>query len=210
MSDASGSHTDEANTVRTKCWDGALHAYGTSFMFQRRARILGQRLNVLTYIGFLVPVIIGGLVLAYGHFKSLPTVIAIASAFALAQTVVSLWSVVGGWVAGYSYSATSAADNARLAKRYEDLAVLPPDDLTLFRHEYEKILIRDESRQEQDYQQGVNEAEKRRGLRAAFRQYERECPGCGKQPISMEPTDCDICGNFDHNPIRRIRGRLWN
>jgi mobilome CxxCx(11)CxxC protein len=203
VSDAAEGHAEETSNIRSSCYDGALYAYGTSHVFQRRARILGQRLNILTYIGFLVPVVVGGLVLAYGHFKSLPTVIAVASAFALVQTVVSLWSVIGGWVAGYSYSTTSAADNARLAQRYVDLAKSPSDDLTLYRHEYEKLRIRDELRQEQDYQQSVSESEKRRGLRAAFRQYERECPGCNKQPLSMESTDCDVCGNFDHRLIRR-------
>jgi mobilome CxxCx(11)CxxC protein len=209
VSDAIERHVDEANNIRSRCHDGALYAYGTSYVFQRRARILGQRLNILTYIGFLVPVVVGGLVLSYGHFKSLPTVIAIASAFVLVQTVVSLWSVIGGWVAGYSYATTSAADNARLAQKYEDLAKSPSVDLTLYRHEFEKLRIRDEARQEQDYQQAVSETEKRRGLRAAFRQCERECPGCNKQPFSMESTDCDVCGNFNHRLMRKGK-TLWN
>jgi mobilome CxxCx(11)CxxC protein len=152
-------------------------------------------------MGFLVPILIGGLVLSYGHFKSLPTVIAVASAFAIFQTIVSLWSVIGGWVTGYAYATASAADNAVLAKRYIDLATRRVEDLLVLRHEYEKLAIRDEARQDQDYQQGVSETEKRRGLRAALRQYQRECVGCSKVPLSMESTDCDVCGKFR----RRLR-----
>lgn len=193
---------DETYTIKSQCWNGALDAFGTSYVFHRRARILGRRLNVVTYIGFLVPIVVGGLALAYSHLKSLPTIIAVASALIIVQTVVSLWSIIGGWVASYSYSTASAADNARLAKRYEDLATRPPSDLPTFRHEYDKLAIRDEARQEQDYQQGLSDAEARRGMRAALRQYERECPGCNKAPVSMIPADCGVCGSFGL-PFRR-------
>jgi mobilome CxxCx(11)CxxC protein len=143
--------------------------------------------------------LVGLLVLSYGHFKSLPTVIAVVSAFAIVQTVISLWSIIGGWVAGYSYATASAADNSRLAARYEDLASGPPDDPLAFRHDYEKLVIRDEGRQEQDYQQGVKESEKRMGLRAALRKYGRKCAGCEQVPTSMKSTDCGVCGNFRYH-----------
>jgi predicted ferric reductase len=102
-----------------------------------------------TYIGFAVPMIVGFLVLSYGHFKSLPTIIAAASALGILQAVISLWSVIGGWVAGYSYATTSVAANSRLALRYEELASYPPEDLSALQYEYKKIAIRDEDRQEQ-------------------------------------------------------------
>lgn len=193
---ASGPHSDEAKAIRLRCWDGALKAYATSFIFQRRARTLGIKLNVITYIGFVVPMIVGLIVLSYGYFKSLPIIISIAAVLGIAQLVVSLWSVIGGWVAGYSYASASAAGNSSLALRYEDLASNPPDDLSVLRREYEKLTIRDEDRQEQDYQQAVRESEKRMGMRAALRKYQRKCAGCGKVPTNMNATECGVCGNF--------------
>lgn len=187
---------DEADAVRRRCWDGALHAYATSYIFQRRARTLGTKLNWITYVGFVVPMIVGLLVLSYGHFKSLPTIIAVAAALVSAQVVVSLWSVIGGWVAGYSYAAASAAANSGLARRYEELASNPPETLSGLRQEYEKLAIRDEDRQEQDYQQAVKESEKRMGMRAALRKYQRACVVCGEVPTTMRATDCGVCGKF--------------
>lgn len=182
--------------VRLRCWDGALHAYATSYIFQRRALTLGARLNWVTYIGFVVPMIVRLLVLSYGHFKSLPTIIVVASALGIGQVVISLWSVIGGWVAGYSYATASAAANSRLALRYEELASNPPGDPSVLQHEYEKLAVRDEDRQEQDYQQGVRESEKRMGMRAALRKYQRKCVACGEVPSTMRPTDCGVCGKF--------------
>ncbi len=187
---------DEADAIRRRCWDGALHTYATSYIFQRRARTFGTKLNWITYIGFVVPMIVGLLVLSYGHFKSLPTIIAVASALGIGQIVVSLWSVIGGWVAGYSYATDSAATNSGLARRYEELASNPPQNISALRHEYEKLTIRDENRQEKDYQQGVKEAEKRMGMRAALRKYQRKCAACGEVPTTMKSTSCGVCGRF--------------
>lgn len=188
--------TDEATKIRSRCWDGALSTYATSFIFQRRARTLGVKLNVITYVGFAVPMIVGLIALSYGYLKSLAVIFAVAAAFGIVQLVVSLWSVIGGWVAGYSYASTSAAANSALALKYEDLASNPPSDPTALRHEYEKLAIRDEGRQEQDYQQAVKESEKRMGMRAALRKYRRPCAGCGDVPTSMKATGCGVCGNF--------------
>lgn len=196
MTSPSEVQANDADSVRRRCWDGALHAYATSYIFQCRARTLGARLNWITYIGFAVPMIVGFLVLSYGHFKSLPTIIAAASALGILQAVISLWSVIGGWVAGYSYATTSVAANSRLALRYEELASNPPADLSALQHEYEKIAIRDEGRQEQDYGQGVRESEKRMGMRAALRKYQRKCVACGEVPTTMKSTDCGVCGKF--------------
>jgi len=186
----------EADRIRQRCWGGAQNAYATSFIFQRRAQILGARLNQITYIGFVVPMIVGLLVLSYGHFKSLATIIAVASALGAGQAVISLWSVIGGWVAGYSYATTSAAANSRLAVKYEELASSSPEDLPGLRHEYEMLAIRDEDRQEQDYQQGIKESEKRMGMRAALRKYQRPCAGCKEVPTTMKSTKCGVCGQF--------------
>jgi mobilome CxxCx(11)CxxC protein len=139
---------------------------------------------------------VGLLVLSYGHFKSLPTIIAVASALGIGQIVVSLWSVIGGWVAGYSYASDSAAANSGLARRYEELASNPPDDISVLRHEYEKLAIQNEDRESQDYKQSVKESEKHMGMRAALRKYRRECAACGEVPTTMKATSCGVCGKF--------------
>jgi len=140
--------------------------------------------------------IVGLLILAYGRLKSLPVIIAVAAAIGIGQAAISLWAIIGGWVDGASYAATSAPANDLLAARYTELASNPPKDLTKFQQQYQMLKIEDSSRTEQDFQQGVKEAEKHMGMRAALRKYQRECAGCGKVPVTMKATDCGICGDF--------------
>ncbi|MGI5048341.1 hypothetical protein ACM9HD_33575, partial [Streptomyces sp. JAC25] len=52
---------------RRKCWDAALHAYGTSHIFQRRASDLKRKTDLLTWVGLVVPLLIGALVGAFGR-----------------------------------------------------------------------------------------------------------------------------------------------
>jgi mobilome CxxCx(11)CxxC protein len=186
----------QINSLRVQCRNDALNAYGTSYIFQRRARLLKSRVQWITYIGFVVPMVVGLLVLAYGHLESLPVIIAVAAAIGIGQAVISLWSIVGGWVDGASYAATSATANDLLATKYIELASSPPSDLAEFRHLYGLLAAEDNARTEQDFQQGVKEAEKRMGMRAALRKYQRACVGCDQTPLDMKSTDCSICGNY--------------
>lgn len=66
---AGETQASEAETVRRRCWDGALHTYATSYIFQYRAQKLGVKLNWITYVGFVVPMIVGLLVLSQCHLE---------------------------------------------------------------------------------------------------------------------------------------------
>jgi mobilome CxxCx(11)CxxC protein len=191
--------TDAANRVlaiRTQCWNAALNAYATSYIFQRRARLFRLRLQFVTYVGFVVPMIVGLLVLGYGEFKSLTIVISAAVSIGICQVAFSLWSIIGGWVDRYSYSLTSISANDLLAAKYTRLASSPPESYGELQSRYEVLQAEDDARQEQDYQQAIKEEEKHMGMRAALRKYQRRCAACNKIPTTMRATDCGVCGDF--------------
>jgi mobilome CxxCx(11)CxxC protein len=192
----SGEAAKQALALRVQCWDDALNSYATSYIFQHRARTLRIRLQWITYIGFVVPMIVGLLVLSYANLKALPTIAATAAAIGIFQVAFSLWSIVGGWVDGYSYAVNSAAANDLLAARYSRLASNPPANIREFQAQYRMLEIEDRARSEQDYQQGIKEAEKRLGMRAALRKYRRACAACQLVPTTMRSTKCGVCGNF--------------
>lgn len=200
MNDLQSPPAEEASgriqRLQVECRSNAVSAYATSFIFQRRARKLTGRVNWVTYIGFAVPMIVGLLVLAYGHLKSLPVIIGVAAAIGIGQAAISLWAIVGGWVNGASYAATSANANAHLASKYAYLWWNPPSDFGEFQHRYELLEVEDNARSEQDYQQRITEAEKRMGLRAGLRKYRIECVGCKKIPDDMKSTKCAVCGKY--------------
>jgi mobilome CxxCx(11)CxxC protein len=189
----------ETSIIRCQSWDKAIHAFATSYIFQRRARVRKRQLQILTYVGLVVPFTVGGLVLAYGAFNGLALIVTAASAVGVAQAAIALWSIIGGWVEGYSYATTSAAANESLSARFSELGRNPPNNTNELRHKYEKLQIEDNARREQDHRQGIKQAELRVGMRAALRQFQRPCAGCDEVPTSMKPTNCGVCGNFKYS-----------
>lgn len=187
---------ERALAIRTQCWDAAVHAYGTAFIFEHRSRVLKNLLRWLTYVGLIVPMIIGLLVLGYGEFAGLAVLVLIAIAIGIGQAVLSLWSIIGGWVDSYSYATAAIPANHLLSNKYTGLAANPPSDLRELQHEYEKLQVEDRLLQQWDYQQGIKDAEKRMGMRAALRKFRRSCAGCGEIPSIMTPGNCGVCGNF--------------
>lgn len=182
--------------LRRECWLGALHAFGTSHVFQRRARRLNLKLRLLTYTGIALPLTVGATAVSFGFdLAVLPAMLAIVSSLLVVQLLVSVWAVVAHWVEAHTYANESAIANDELARRYEALARTPPTDAEL-RSEFDLLNVDNRNRTQQDMRRDITEREKRRGMRAALRQYQRACATCREVPTSMKPTDCDTCGNF--------------
>lgn len=188
---------NDRNSIKTDSWNRALHACATAFIFEQRARRLRKRLKGLTFVALVVPVIVGGLVLAYGAgLPMLGVVVAVGAGVGLIQLIVSTWSVVAGWVESYDYAITSLVENQRLSRDFRELGEDEGSDVVALRNRLNILKASDDARQAQDYGQDISEEEKRMGHRAALRDRQRACVGCGQTPISMEATDCGVCGRF--------------
>ena len=189
--------TIETDTICQQCWDLALYAYGTATAFQKRSQKYKKQLRWLSFAGIVFPLIIGSLVLGFGtNLKHLHLYIAVGVLAGVAQLVVSAWSYVSGWADELDYSAESAADNFALSAKFRDLgtqAQNPPADIEV---RFAEIKALDNARRLSDSKRGLTFKELRYAHRAGLRQFNRECTGCGKVPVSMEPTDCQVCGGF--------------
>jgi mobilome CxxCx(11)CxxC protein len=188
----------KALALRSQCWNSALHAYGTGFIFEQRAHRYKLRLQWLTYGSLALPLAVGLLVLGYGEFKALKALIVIAAAGCAVLTMLSLWSIVGGWVDGYAYAKTAVSANYLLSERYATLGGNPPSAFQSLQREYDKLEVEDKLLQQQDYQQDIGEDEKRMGMHAALRKFRRSCAECNKAPTTMTPGDCGVCGNYKY------------
>lgn len=186
--------TDEQ---RKDCWDNAIYAFGTAYIFEERLKAVRKKLRILTFLGIAVPVAVGGIVVAFFGIESLQPYVAwlivLASVLSTAQLVFTIWALVAKWEDESSYAASSASENRRLAARFEDLGRNPP---TKFNIQYQLLKIDNARRQESDIQREVSEKEKRMITRAGLRQYQRACVKCNQAPVDMNPTNCPICGNF--------------
>lgn len=179
---------------RSDCWNRAINAFGTGEIFRRRSQKYTKRIQLLTFLGIVVPILVGAVVLSFGtNFTYLGEVLAFAGIISIIQLVVSAWALVANWTENLQYSLESSTDNFALSLKFKDLGQNPPTD---FATRVAVLQTKDESRQDMDNKRNISNEELRRGHRAGLRQFERPCKGCKIVPISMEPSNCDVCGKF--------------
>nr|WP_240947781.1 mobilome CxxCx(11)CxxC protein [Planosporangium mesophilum] len=184
------------DSLRQECWTNAIHAYGTSYVFQQRQRRLKRAQLWITYSGIIIPLLMGAILLSFGlKLPGLSIMIAGASVLLIGQLALSTWSALAGWTDQLAYANESVVSNESLSRRFADLGRTPPKG-TRFRTEFDLLRTEDSARRDQDLRQHLTEKELRMGMRAALRQFERKCATCGQVPTSMKATDCDTCGKF--------------
>jgi len=178
--------------LQRHCSDKRFYSFGTAKIFERRARRLELKRNWITYLGIVVPLLVGGSALAFGT-KALPYVLVPASLLGLVQLSLSAWSLVAKWDAHHSYALSAAQAQTRLFNSWDALAKRPPPSIEQAVEELDK----EDQRQEQsDLLQNISDREKRFAMRAALYHFGNTCQRCNRKPDSMKPGDCDTCGNF--------------
>lgn len=198
----------DTEMLRQKCWDEALQTFGTAYIFEDRARRLRPWLRVQNLLGIGVPALVGGILLTFGDEGWYVQVIfVVGGILLLAELVLSVVAVVMNWEERLYYALDSATANYHLSDELRKLARDPPSSPDKFRCEVEKLQAASQERQRLDYRQYVSDANKRKGMRAALREFERDCSGCGEVPSSMEPTECNVCGQFTMRRTPWIRRR---
>jgi|SRR5882724_592751 len=189
--------SQDTDRICAESWNLAVYAFGTAEIFRRRAQRYRNLIRALTAMGIIVPLLIGGIVLAFGLSASfLPWFVYFAAAVGVLQLCLSGLAVSYGWTDTLEYSLESLTDNLELSSRFEEIgkmATAPPVDLA---SRFAIVKARDDARRAADGKKSVTEKELRYGHRAGLRRFERKCQGCQNIPRSMESTDCSICGGF--------------
>lgn len=188
----------KSDSITAECWTKYIYTFGTAWIFRQRARKYRRRLQILNFLGIAVPLTVGATLLAFGLERPLlNTILFIAAGFfGIAQVLLSLWSLAAKWDDLHAYATESASDNSRLANRYRMLASNPPTDLEELKTRFGHLETENETRDALDQKQAPNHDEMNAGHRAGLRQLSKECDGCGVAPMSMEPSECNVCGNF--------------
>jgi mobilome CxxCx(11)CxxC protein len=188
---------------RRNCHDSALRCFGTAYIFECRAAPLRVALKLLAFSSLIGPLSIGSLVLAVGlSSKLIPWAIAIAAFLSVVQITLSLWSLVSHWQENLSYYLKSKADNYRLADQFVGLGnnTIFPDNK--WRTEFSVLEALGSNRTQLDLRNDITDEEKRMGMRAALREYQRSCASCHQVPRSLEALDCPTCGNFKKRRLK--------
>ena len=182
--------------LRERSWNEAFYAYGTAYIFEKRASKLRWRLKILTFLGIAVPLALGGVVVSFGlDFECLGFIIFIASSLGILQLIGSTWALVAKWEDEYAYSLESFTGNYSLSDKYKELGENPSrcDELRI---KIDLLDAENKIRKESDLKHGITDKEKRMGHRAALRQFRRACVECKKIPTSMKGSNCNVCGNY--------------
>lgn len=188
---------------RRTCNDSALRCFGTAYLFEQRAAPLRIGIKVLTFSSLIGPLAIGALVISYGsEGKFIPWAVLAASILSFLQITVSLWSLVSRWQENLSYYLETKAHNYQLSDRFKDLANNTTYSDAKWRREFEILETFGTMRSQMDHQHDIEDEEKRMGMRAALRNFQRECVGCNTKPTSIESTDCSVCGQFKRKKLK--------
>ncbi len=187
----------KSEELRIECWNRALNARGTSYIFSIRADKYKRLIRLITVLGIIVPILLGGVVATYGAKSNvLIWTIVIAAPISVIQLLLSGVSLVYKWDDQLAYSLESQTDNRQLSEEYEALAKFPPPDLNVFKSDFQILKTKEAARTNQDDKVRFSDKENRRGMRYGLMIFKRECLGCKKQPLSLKPSECDICGNY--------------
>lgn len=183
--------------IRKESHNLALHTYATHYLYSRRQSRIEKWLRMITLLGFVIPVLIGGIVSSYG-LESLASKwsLIVLTPLAVFQLVLSAISLVYRWEDKVSYYLESSISNRNLSQEFDKLGKYPNEDVKITEHQYELLMERNNNREEQDDKYPFTDKEMRRGMRYALRRFQRSCLGCNQVPVSMKPTGCDVCGHF--------------
>ena len=185
----------DVEEFRKQAWNSAFESFGTAYIFERRAAKYRQRLTVLNFLGIVVPLVLGGTVATFGtNIK--PFFIAALGIVSIFQLIGSAWSLNAKWDDAYADARESMVANIKLRRQYEQFGRNPPTDATEFKLRFEVLEAVANQQEEDDLKQGVSDQERRMGMRAALRQYQKRCIRCDRIPSSMQPSNCEVCGNF--------------
>jgi mobilome CxxCx(11)CxxC protein len=180
-----------------ECWDNSLHALGTSYVFEQKAKFYKFWIRVITILGVVVPLLLGATVGVYGQKSFILTIfILVAGPLTIFQIILSGISLVFKWDDLLAYSLESQTDNRVLYKEYESLAKYPPSDIYEFEKQFLIIKTKDEARQKQDEKIPFSQEDNRKGMRYALWIRKKQCATCKKVPTSLTPSECETCGKY--------------
>lgn len=183
------------DAILIECWNKALHCLGTSYVFQKKAEKYEKWIRYNTILGLIVPLSVGSMALSYGlQSPSFAYVIAVAIPLSTLQIIISGISLANKWDTKLAYSLESQTANRILYDKYTDLVKFGSNES--LQVDFNLIKAEDNARNTQDEKYTFTGKETRRGMRYALYIAQRQCAVCNEKPLSMDPTQCNVCGNF--------------
>lgn len=185
------------NKLRSESHSNAFDCFGYGYIFEQRAKRLRRNLTLLQVLGVIVPATVGSILIGYGtKFKYLEAIISIAIFTSVIQFIISIWALIYKWDDELSYAYDAMQSYQSLYNRFSNLGKFPPPSYELLRVDYDLINADYITRNQLNTQHNIKEWEKRLGMHYSLREHKELCYGCQIKPLSMNSTNCYVCGNY--------------
>ena len=183
--------------LRQECHHYSYDCSAMRFIFESRATKLRNKVTWLKALGIIVPALVGSTALGYPlDSVFLKNLILFAIPVTIFQFVLSVWATIAKWEEGLAYSYEAVQSYSTLFTKFHDLANYPPSQFSSLKKQFDGIVTESSLRSQQDASHNVKEWEKRMGMRFSLRLHQCKCVGCEVKPLSLDSTNCDICGKF--------------
>jgi mobilome CxxCx(11)CxxC protein len=191
------SEKEKIEKIKLDSSNKSFHAFGYSYIFQKRIKWYLKYINALKFFGIIVPLTIGAIALGYGTSNNiLIYAIFIGTPLIILQLIISVLSIVYKWDDELTYSFEASNDYNQLYDEFRKLFNFPSLLLSEIEKKYEVLITKLNSREQQNSKHEITEKELRTGMRYSLREHKKECVGCEKTPTDMTSTECGVCGNF--------------
>lgn len=186
---------NELEKLKKECFNKRFYSFGTAKIFEKRVGSYRLKLQVITFLGLLSPLLLGGFVAAFSSENKYLTnvLLPICGVLTILQAVMSLWSLVSKWDDVYAYSISAVKNNTRLTNDFDQLANQTENKI---KRDLPRLLEEFNRQEIEDTAQSVTTKEKRFAMRESLFQYKNTCPTCKNIPETLTPINCDTCGNY--------------
>ncbi len=192
--------------MRLESWDNSFYSFGTAYIFNKRAQRFSAYVNLLKVFGIVVPVTVGATAIGYGMDSSLlKLVINLAIPLSILQLMISVLAVIYKWDDELAYSYESSNAHSYYFQEFKLIGNLPITDENELKRKFDVLVAKLQSRAEQDDKHYIKEWENRMGMKYSLRQHQKKCVGCDEIPVSMNSTNCYICGKYDNFTTKIFR-----
>lgn len=182
---------------RANSYTQAIQSFGYAYAFQKRINKYNRLLKLLKVSGILIPATLAITAITFYSYKPLfSTILVIFSIVSVIQFFISIYAVNDNWDIRLSHSYRANASYNNLFSAFKQLWQTPPLTLNEFEKKYDLINKEYDLRRNQDQDYDLSDEERRRGMRSGLREFQEKCSLCHEVPYSMNPTACDVCGNF--------------
>ncbi len=178
------------------CTEEAINEAGLGYIFSLRSRKLNFWLNLtkaLTVLSVSAP---GAIVLNYSvNHWWVQIIVSLAIILSTYLTISSLIQMALSSDAKLNYYYESAAHHNQLMKQF---SLLKSQDewSSIYIYRFHELIGEQSIRDSQDERYNLTDRELRIGMRYGLRMFQKECSECKTVPVSLESTNCNVCGNF--------------